>query len=395
MKLVYHQQPTMDSKTYLTNKNFCPVPWTGFMYNFDGAIKNCIRSAGVLGNLKDNSLTEILQGETNCLTKHNMYYDKPGPDCGPCYGLEKGKNSFDIISDRIFYLRELKDVDLNTYKSIDAFNLSTIDIRWNNTCNFACVYCTPDFSSKWATELSIKHEEVPQRRLDEMKRYIFDRADQLKHVYLAGGEPLLIKENFELLTLLKEINPEVNLRINTNLSKVDTRIFDLVCEFKNVHWIVSVESVGAEYEYIRWGGQWFDFLDNLNTIKTLGHKISFNMLHFLLNYHSIFDCIKLLQTLGFHNNSFIVGPLLTPDHLNIRHLPDSMLQSVEQELQDWINQKPGFLLENGLKNMLQYIQSPIEKNIEYCLAEITKMDQRRNINSRAVFTELYNLIERQ
>ena len=72
-----------------------------------------------------------------------------------------------------------------------------------------------------------------------------------------------------------------------------------------------------------------------------------------------------------------------------------MLQSVEQELQDWISQKPGFLLENGLKNVLQYIKEPVEKNIEYCLAEIAKMDQRRNVNSRAVFTELYNLIERQ
>jgi hypothetical protein len=102
-----------------------------------------------------------------------------------------------------------------------------------------------------------------------------------------------------------------------------------------------------------------------------------------------------LKNLGFHNNSFIVGALLTPDYLNIRHLPNTMLQSVERELENWINQKPGFLLENGLRNMLQYIKEPVEKNIEYCLAEIAKMDQRRNVNSRAVFTELYNLIERQ
>jgi hypothetical protein len=70
-----------------------------------------------------------------------------------------------------------------------------------------------------------------------------------------------------------------------------------------------------------------------------------------------------------------------------------MLQSVERELQDWISQKPGFLLENSLRNVLQYIKTPVEKNIEYCLTHIAKMDRRRNINSRAVFTELYNLIE--
>jgi MoaA/NifB/PqqE/SkfB family radical SAM enzyme len=383
----------VDSKEYLTNENFCPVPWTGFMYNFDGTVKNCIRNPQPIGNLKDNSIVEILQGEINLTTKHNMTYNKPGPNCNVCYDLERDTNSFDVISDRIFYLKELKDVNLNTYKSIDAFNLSTIDIRWNNTCNFACVYCGSNFSSKWATELNVSYDEVPQHRFQQMKQYIFERANQLKHVYMAGGEPLLMKENLELLNLLKTQNPNVNLRINTNLSKVDTRIFDLICEFPNVHWIVSVESMAEEYEYIRYGGSWQNFLDNLNTIKKLDHKISFNMLHFLLNYRSIFDCITYLKSLGFHNNSFIVGALLTPDHLNIRHLPTDMLQSVESKLEDWINQKPGFLLENGLRNVLEYIRTPIEKNIEYCLDKIAVMDQRRNINSRAIFTEFYNLIE--
>ena len=255
------------------------------------------------------------------------------------------------------------------------------------------MYCGPIFSSKWATEVKKQRPTPTDKQQEDFKNYIFSHANQLKHVYLAGGEPLLMKENLELLQLLKETNPTVNLRINTNLSKVDTKIFDLICTFPNVHWIVSVESIEQEYEYIRWGGKWQDFLDNLNQIQKLNHKISFNMLHFLLNYRSIFDCVKYLKNLGFHNNSFIVGALLDPDHLNIRHLPDSMLQSVERELKDWINQKPGFLLENGLKNVLQYIQTPIEKNIKYCLTEIEKMDQRRNINSRAVFTELYNLIE--
>lgn len=145
----------MNEKDYITNKNFCPIPWTGFMYNFDGTVKNCIRNPQPIGNLKDNSITEILQGERNCLTKHNMYYDNPGTGCNVCYDLEQDKKSFDIISDRIFYLKELKDVNRNTYKSIDAFELSTIDIRWNNTCNFACVYCGARFSSRWATELSV------------------------------------------------------------------------------------------------------------------------------------------------------------------------------------------------------------------------------------------------
>jgi MoaA/NifB/PqqE/SkfB family radical SAM enzyme len=381
----------MDSKEYLTNKKFCPIPWTGFMYNSNGDVLNCIRSQRSIGNLKDHSIYDILK--TNTETKQNMLDHKDGLGCHVCYDLEGDKKGYDMISDRIFYLKELKAVDNTLYDDPTNFDLHTIDIRWSNVCNFACVYCGPEYSSKWSTELKLAVEEPTVERVAELKQLVFDRADQLKHVYMAGGEPLLMKENLELLEILQEKNPQVNLRINTNLSKTSTRVFEKVCEFSNVHWTVSVDEMGAEFEYVRYGGKWADFLDNLNQIRKLDHKITFNMLHHLLNYRSLFDTVKFFKELGFQNNSFVIGALLQPDHLNIRHLPNIMLQSVERELEDWISQKPGFLLENGLRNVLQYIKTPVEKNIEYCLAEIAKMDQRRNINSRAVFTELYNLIE--
>jgi MoaA/NifB/PqqE/SkfB family radical SAM enzyme len=377
----------MDSKEYLTNKKFCPIPWSGFMYNSNGDVLNCIRSQRPIGNLKDNSIYDILK--TNTETKQNMLDHKDGLGCHVCYDLEGDKKGYDIISDRIFYLKELKSVDKTLYDRVNNFNLHTIDIRWSNVCNHACVYCSLEYSSKWANELKVTIAEPSRERVAELKELVFKNAHQLKHVYMAGGEPLLMKENLELLEILQEKNPQVNLRINTNLSKTGTRVFEKICEFPNVHWIVSVDEMGAEFEYVRYGGKWTDFLDNLDQISKLNYKITFNMLHHLLNYRSLFDTVKFFKELGFHNNSFVIGALSTPDHLNIRHLPNTMLQSVERELQDWISQKPGFLLENGLRNVLQYIKIPVEKNIEYCLAEIAKMDQRRGLDSKQIFTEFY------
>jgi sulfatase maturation enzyme AslB (radical SAM superfamily) len=201
-----------------------------------------------------------------------------------------------------------------------------------------------------------------------------------------------MKENLELLELLQKQNPQVNLRINTNLSKVDTKVFDRICEFPNVHWTVSVETQAAEFEYIRYGGSWNDFLENLNQIRQLDHKISFNMLHFLLNSHSVFDCVDYLKSLGFHNNSFIIGALLNPRYLNIRHLPDHVLQSVKDILIERIRQCPGYLLEDSYRNLLDYIQQPFEKDLAGSLETLTMLDQRRNLDSRAVFADLYKLI---
>ena len=379
----------MTPKDVLTNPHFCPMPWSGLMYNgFDGTVKNCIRSAGTIGNIKDTPIQNIVQGNTNILTQNKIVSETPVATCRTCYDLEHGKKGFDIISDRKFYIRELKHTKLDTYRA-GNFDLQTIDVRWTNTCNFACVYCNPEFSSRWADELNITQDTPSDAQRQQFKDYIFEHADQLKHVYLAGGEPLLMKENLELLDRL---DPNVNLRINTNLSKVDTQVFDRICEFENVHWTISVETIEDEFEYIRHGGKWTDFVDNLTTIKDT-HKITFNMLHFLLNYNSVFGCVDYLKDMGFHNNSFVIGALLEPDYLNIRHLPDSVLQSVKSTLEQRINASPGYLLEDSYRNMLHYIEQPFEKDFLGSMAELYTLDQRRKVDSSKIFKDLYNIKE--
>lgn len=380
----------MDPKTALTSGVFCPMPWTGLMYNFDGKVKNCIRSAGFIGDIKQDPIQDILAGPTNLDTQSRMLAGQPGRDCHTCYDLENGKRRFDIVSDRIFYLRELKSVPFDTYQP-GNHELQTIDVRWSNLCNFSCVYCSPQFSSRWAIELDVHPAKPTAEQTEQFKSYIFEHAPKLKHVYMAGGEPLLMKENLELLEILRRENPKVNLRINTNLSKVDTRVFETICGFENVHWTVSVDSMELEFEYVRAGGSWQDFLDNLAVLKSLDHKISFNMLYFLLNYESWFDCVKFFQSQGFHNNSFIAGPLLTPLYLNVRHLPEHVLQLVKERLENEINQKPGYLLEDSLRNLLHYIQQPFEKNLAGSFEQLKILDQRRNQDSSKIFPNLYKL----
>ena len=378
----------MDAKRALTNGVFCPMPWTGLMYNFDGKVKNCIRSAGHIGNIKDAPIEEILQGEINQNTQRNMLNDLPGKDCHVCYDLEKNKKSFNIVSDRIFYIKELKNVSFDTYQQ-GNHDLHTIDVRWSNLCNFACVYCNPDFSSRWAIEINDIRKHPDEQDLEKFKNYIFDRAPQLKHAYLAGGEPLLMKENLQLLQILKQTNPGVNLRINTNLSKVDTKIFELVCDFENVHWTVSVDEMDKEFEYVRYGGTWADFLDNLSKIAQLSHKISFNMLHFLLNYRSVFDTVDYFLDQGYHPNSFIIGPLLGPKNLDIRHLPDHELDYLANLLQTRLDKKPGYLLEDSYTNLLRYIQQPFQSDLAKSFDFLAELDRRRGTNSRVVFPALY------
>jgi len=379
----------MDAKEILTNKSFCPLPWTGFIVQQNGDVKNCVLSKEIIGNIDTHSIEEILAGKKNIKIKEEMLADKKPDSCVGCYQLEKNKNNFDIISQRIYYIKELRGVDPLLYDQIINFNLHTVDIRWTNQCNQACVYCGPHNSTVWEKEIGAS-KIMSTIAKTAIRNFIFNNIKQLRNVYLAGGEPTLMNENLEFLNLLLKENPNVTLRVNTNLSNIDTKIANLIKQFKNVHWIVSVESTEKHYEYIRYGGNWKKFCNNLEEIKKInGHKISFNMLYCILNYLEIFRCVDYLTTLGFHNNSFVLGPVYGPVYLNVLNLPNEKIQQARAELNRRINSSPGFILEDGYINLLKYLDTPFKKNIEKSFLELKKLDNRRRIDSTSIFKELY------
>jgi hypothetical protein len=224
----------------------------------------------------------------------------------------------------------------------------------------------------------------------EVKDYVFENVAQLENVYLAGGEPMLMKENKEFLELLKIKNPNCHIRVNTNLSTTQTGVFELLCGFKNVHWIVSIDAVEQEYEYIRHHGKWNDFVKNLDVVARLDHKISFNMLHFILNHNSIHDSVDYLKSKGFHDNSFVIGPLFTPEWFNILNLPGAMLNSVKKRLEGKLADAPKGYLKNSYENLLKYYNTtPWQRNMKGFYYNIGKMDQRRELDSKKVFHDLF------
>ena len=114
------------------------------------------------------------------------------------------------------------------------------------------------------------------------------------------------------------------------------------------------------------------------------------MLYFVLNYKSIFHTIDFFKSLGFHNNSFVLGPLYTPNKLNILNLPNKVLDECKDLFQKQIDKKPGFLLQNSYENVLSYLtDTTFHANINNTKQELQKMDKRRNIDSSKIFQQLY------
>ena len=366
------------------------MPWTGFELEPSGTVKNCIISKTSLGTINKSNIKDIMHGKENIELKQSMLKDEMPANCAGCYLQEKNTTNLSSISSRLYYLKEVgAKTDLTLYDDVKNFSLKHVDLRWTNSCNQACVYCGPQFSSKWAKEMGAKVKSDVEAK-QEVKDYVFENISGLENVYLAGGEPMLMKDNYQFLKLLKEKNPECTVRVNTNLSTTKTGIFELLCSFKNVHWTVSVETIEEEYEYIRHLGSWKDFIANLETIRKLDHKISFNMLHFILNYDSIFDCVDYLKGKGFHDNSFIIGPLYTPEELNLLNLPEPMIDNVKSKLANRLALTPAGYLKNSYENLLSYFSTtPWDKNISLFYEKTKLRDERRIVDSKKIFPNLY------
>lgn len=386
----------MDAKKFITNKSICTLPWNGFELEPNGEVKNCIISKDTLGDINKTNIKDIMQSKKNLELKLAMLEDKKPHNCSGCYLQEKQTKDLSSISSRLYYLKELgTKTDLKFYDDNKNFSLKHVDLRWTNSCNQACVYCSPQYSSKWSQELGMKVKSNKDAR-QEVKDYVFENISQLENVYLAGGEPMLMKENFEFLSLLKQKNPECHIRVNSNLSTTATGVFELLCSFKNVHWTASVESIEEEYNYIRHLGNWNDFVKNLDVINKLDHKISFNMLHFILNFKSIHGCVDFLKAKGFHDNSFIIGPITGfPLHLNTLNLPEQMVNDVVKTLQDKLNGNPQGYLKNSYENLIKYYTTTkFPKNLKSFYYNLGKMDQRRNKNSRLIFHDLFHELDK-
>lgn len=368
------------------NKNFCPAPWVSLYFEPSGEVDNCCIAKNRLGNYNLGSIQTVIFSEKNKQIKQDMLDDKYISGCKSC---SNKSDSLQASMINMFY----KDGD-PLYDNTDNFNLQYLDARWTNTCNLACAYCSPEFSSVWAQELK-QEIKLDKSAKDKLLDYVLQNVKTLKNIYMAGGEPLLMKENELLISALKEHNPTCNVLVNTNLTQVkSSKIFTSLLELKNVRWLISVESMHEQFEYIRYPAKWDDFSENLNYLRshTLD-TISFHMVLTALNGLEFWNTVDWLITQEFdlrkmtvtlYNNGAYPGPL------DVRNLPIEH----QQQILDRMCSNPNYKKIAGWQNVYDYLSAKQTMDTELWWY-LAGLDKRRNLNSQTVFPEIYKYKDTQ
>jgi MoaA/NifB/PqqE/SkfB family radical SAM enzyme len=366
------------------------MPWTSIYVEPDGRTDTCCISHNELGNVKNTDIVDLINSEKNIDIKQSMLDGIKVKGCETCYSQENtNKNAFVLRKNMLAEQFNLKDT--NIYNDPVAHELKYADLRFRNTCNYACVYCNSKLSSTWAAEQKMFYINDSEN-INNLVKYFCDHATTLEKVYLAGGEPLLIKENEIILERLLQVNPQCQILVNTNLSVIkNNRIFDLLLKFKHVQWLISAEDMYERYEYIRYPGVWSNFDNNLKFLKANllpTQEITFNMVYLSLNAKTLFNWIDYLLSLGFKRSVMSVvlynmGQQLSP--YDARVLPKKYINEAIELAKKYVGTDR---VGTQIQSIVDCLSVPINTRFNL-FNQLKHLDQARNLHSEQIFLDIY------
>jgi organic radical activating enzyme len=372
----------------------------------------------------------------------NMQLGNRPKGCEYCWKIEDMGR--DAISDRVYKSKIYPLEALNeayTKPHQEDVNLRTLEIAFDRTCQFACSYCNPAFSSTWVRDIQRNgayeslvsdgrnhfthdHPSSQLYRFGEVNPYVeaffkwweTDLHKTLQELRITGGEPLMSGDTWKLLDWFKtnKGRSRTRLAINSNLGKeVDLDRLLSSIEGTEVDIYTSNESTGAQAEYIRDGldyAAWWvnvqKLLDSPN-IRAVHCMATINALCLTGLPDLLTQLVNLKRIYGRERVSFTLNILRFPSFQSPLVLPNYLRRTFELNLTEWLrNHRRNPLLQehelNHLRRLIDYldvVKTPHSDAFEMPKLHndikqfFTQYDQRRNKNFAATFpllTDWYN-----
>ena len=302
-----------------------------------------------------------------------MIYGERPPGCEYCWKIEDMGR--DAISDRVYKSRIYTQEELDEAYAMDPaadVNLKTLEIAFDRTCQFACSYCNPAFSSTWVKDIKTNgayqglisdgrnhfthtHDSAQLYQFGQQNPYVdaffrwweSDLHRTLKELRITGGEPLMSAHTWKLIDWFRN-NPgrsQTRLAINSNLGMESDRVQELLdaCEGIELDIYTSNESMGAHAEYIRDGLEWQQWVDNMWLLMRSGRLRGLHVMNTInaLCLESLPEFLTMLidwkSQWGANFPNFTLNILRFPSFQSPLVLPDDIRTHHRDRLQDWLN----------------------------------------------------------
>ena len=367
--------------------------------------------------------------------------------CEYCWKIED--MGVDAVSDRVYKSRiyPIQALDQAYATPTDAdVNLRTLEIAFDRTCQFACSYCNPAFSSTWVKDIKNNgpysnlisdgrnhfthtHDSAQLYRFGETNPYVeaffawweTDLHRTLQELRITGGEPLMSGDTWKLIEWFKNNKgrSQTRLAINSNLGMDRLKLLefiDTVRDIPHLEIYTSNEAYGTQAEYIRDGLDYDLWMHNVQELLEHEHIRAVHCMCTInalcLDSLDVFldQLIRLKKVYGRERVNFTLNILRFPSFQSALVLPESLKTQYRLRLEDWLgkHQKHEYLHEHEINHMLRLIdyldivKTPHSEAFDMPRLHndfkqfYTQYDQRRGKNFKETFPHLiewYNDIQ--
>jgi organic radical activating enzyme len=294
--------------------------------------------------------------------------------CEYCWKIEDMGR--DAVSDRVYKSRIYPVTALKEAYETPAdqdVDLRTLEIAFDRTCQFACSYCNPAFSSTWVKDIrnngpymglvsdgrnhfTHEHSSAQLYRFGETNPYVeaffawweSDLHRTLQELRITGGEPLMSAHTWRLIEWFQDNQgrSSTRLAINSNLgAEVDIDRLLASVQGLDVDIYTSQEAVGTAAEYIRDGLDYAAWQANVTRLLDAGitvhcmctiNALCLGTLPQHLNY-----LVELKKKYGRDKINFTLNILRFPSFQSPLVLDADLREQFKNNLAQWMVQHKG------------------------------------------------------
>lgn len=434
-----------------TKDTYCILPWSSIEINPSGDFKVCCFSGvssdsnrqgndygmcldddGNVMNILTHSIKDALNSKYHKELRLAQSKNERHEICKVCWDRDDANAAKNQQTTSLRYYRSF--VHLPNLKnaipihvaptvmqedgSIDEIPIS-LDLRFTNVCNMKCIMCNPQYSNMWYEDEAkltgkmsfnvdskvynitvdngvYKSDMTPWHdspiwwdKFDEIKH-------RVKHIYLTGGEPFIMKGHDVLLDNLIESNlsSEVILEYDTNLTVINDKILSKLDKFKRVILSISCDDINEQYELIRFGGKFETMTQNLEKLKARGiHIRHITSCTGIYSLYSPFRLYDYFSKLGYKVFSFRM--LRAPEHTDISYLPDHLkLKMIDVYANSnlplmWKN----FYIGHFENTMGKYTEEECVAHVLRHIKFLDSLDEIRGTDWKKTFPEIVELLK--
>jgi len=404
---------------------FCVKPWIHMATYTTGEALMCCVAKESAGNLNRQTIDEIWNSDHYKQARLKMLKGEKVSACQKCYSEEEGgANSHRVTENYVWMNRQGSEFqpyvgeeyidDLIEQTDEDGYLHQppiSFDFRLGNTCNLQCVMCGPKDSSKWVNFSKQLGQDMSNWDTSKFNwveneefwtKQFFPLLPNIKHLILAGGEPLLLKQHTQLLEriIAEGYAKNIKIRYHTNGTVMPKKIIKLWEQFKAIDLFVSVDCWGEKNSWIRYPDMWDDILANLWMVDDTPDNIS-PRLNCTVNAYNAFYVPDFCDWTAEQNfrkvnkldNSNIfpsIGFVHGPTHLNCKVLPKNVKQIITDKYNKWYDSfdEKWFGVER-VHTIIDFMNSEDKsKHYQEFLRYTNKVDTIRGTNFEKTFPEL-------